>query len=38
MLIILGTIKLESAAEADRLLPALQRRAARRRRDEGNND
>lgn len=38
MLIILGTIKLESAAEADRLLPALQRRAARSRRDEGNID
>ena len=38
MLIILGTIKLESADEADRLAPALQRRAERSRRDEGNLD
>lgn len=38
MLIILGTIRLESAAEAERLLPALERRAVRSRRDEGNID
>lgn len=38
MLIILGTITLESTDEVERLLPALKRRAARSRRDEGNLD
>lgn len=38
MLIILGTIRLESAAEAERLIPALERRAVRSRRDDGNID
>ena len=38
MLIITGTIKLESADEVDRVAAALMRRAERSRADEGNID